>query len=150
MTAIVASCAPEEARHLLEAHHALMTDLFEPDENHFLSLDALKAPDVRFFGARLGEDLVGCGALALRKEYGEVKSMFVAKTARGQGVAGALLGRIEVEALDEGYSVLRLETGDKLAAARTLYARHGFAERGAFGEYQTCGNASVFMEKSIR
>ena len=149
MTAQVAICAPEDARHLLEAHHGLMTALFEPDENHFLTLDSLKSPDVRFFGARLEGEIVGCGALALRDGYGEVKSMFVAEDARGQGVADALLERIEAEARNQGYPLMRLETGDKLAAARKLYARHGFCERGPFGEYKTCGEASVYMEKSI-
>ena len=149
MTIAVAPCDPEEARPLLEAHHALMTALFEPDENHFLSLEALQGPDIRFFGARLDGDLVGCAALALREGYGEVKSMFVDEAVRGKGVADALLAQVEAEARAQGYGLLRLETGDTLAAARKLYTRHGFAERGAFGEYQACGQASVFMEKSI-
>ena len=149
MNLAVAACDPEDARHLLEAHHGLMTELFEPHENHFLSLEALKGEDVRFWGAGLDGALVGCAALALREGYGEVKSMFVTEPARGQGVADALLAEVEGAAREAGYRLLRLETGDKLTAARRLYARHGFTERDAFGEYQTCGSASVFMEKTI-
>ena len=40
-----------EAKALLEASHALMQELFTPDANHFLSLDALAAPDIAFFVA---------------------------------------------------------------------------------------------------
>ena len=72
---------------LLQASQALMRDLFAPEENHFLSVDALCAPDIRFFTAFRGAAPVGCAALALRDGYGEVKSMFVAPEARGTGAA---------------------------------------------------------------
>lgn len=133
---------------LLEASHCLMRDLFPPEDNHYLSADALCAPDIRFFAARRGTRIVGTGALALREGYGEVKSMFVAESARGTGVADALLRQIEDEARSLGLPRLRLETGDALTAARRLYARHGFAPCGPFGDY-AAGATSVFMEKRL-
>ena len=133
---------------LLRASHDLMTRLFHPDENHFLSVDQLCGPDIRFFTARRGADVIGCGALALRDGYGEIKSMYVAETARNTGAASALLRQIEDEARAQDLAWLRLETGDRLTAARALYTRHGFAERGPFGAY-AANATSVFMEKPL-
>ncbi len=139
---------PVEARHLLEASHAMMLELFDPDANHFLSLDALRGPDIRFFIARLDGQVAGCAALALRDGYGEIKSMFVDPEIRRAGIAGRLMDRLESEAEAFGLGLLRLETGDLLDAARALYARHGFVERGPFGDY-AAHPQSVFMEKRL-
>ena len=149
MTALVVERGdPEQARHLLEASHALMTSLFPVEANHFLSLEALKQPDIRFFVAHEGDAVPGCAALAVRDGYGELKSMFVDEAARGRGVARALLVRLEEEARRLELPVVRLETGNLLTDARRLYGRHGFSECGPFGEYAH-GPFSVFMEKRI-
>ncbi|WP_226782088.1 GNAT family N-acetyltransferase [Oceaniglobus trochenteri] len=133
---------------LLRASHALMEASFPPEENHYLSLDALKAPHIAFFIAREGSETLGTGALAQMEGYGEVKSMFTAEAARGRGVADALLRQIEDHARALGLPLLRLETGNSLLAAHRLYARHGFAPRGPFGDY-TANKTSVFMEKPL-
>ena len=133
---------------LLEASHALMQEMFPPDENYFLDFEELRAPDIRFFAAREGDVTLGTGALALKDGYGEVKSMFTAPAARGKGVAAALLRAIEDEALANDLPLLRLETGDPLDAAIRLYERAGFARRGIFGDYQP-NSSSVFMEKRL-
>lgn len=137
-----------QASALLRRSQALMRALFPPEDNFFLDIDALTAPDIRFFVARRGTEVLGTGALALRAGYGEVKSMFVAEEARGQGVAGALLERIEAEARAHGLPCLRLETGTLLHDAHRLYARHGFAPRGPFGDYPDAPS-SLFMEKPL-
>lgn len=139
---------PHEARALLEASHAMMMELFEPDSCHFLSLDALAGPDIAFFVARLDGRVAGCGALAVRDGYGEIKSMFVDQDTRGKGIAAGLMGQIEAEALAQGLPMIRLETGSLLEAAHALYRRHGFAVRGPFGDY-TAHPHSVFMEKRL-
>ncbi|MDH3668606.1 MAG: GNAT family N-acetyltransferase [Paracoccaceae bacterium] len=139
---------PDEARHLLEASHAMMLELFDPDANHFLSLDALRRPDIRFFVARLDARVAGCGALALRDGYGEIKSMFVDPDIRRAGVAGRLIERLESEARTFGLPFLRLETGNLLEAAQALYRRQGFELCGPFGEY-AAHPQSVFMEKRL-
>ena len=137
-----------EVRALLAESHALMQRLFSPEENHFLSIDALRGPDIRFFAAREGDAVLGTGALALRDGYGELKSMFTAEAARGRGVAALLLERLEEEARKEGLDLLRLETGDLLTAAHRLYARAGFVACGPFGDYKANGS-SLFMEKRL-
>lgn len=137
-----------QATALLQASHALMRRLFKPEENHFLSIDALCAPDVHFFVAREADALCGTAALKVMDGYGEVKSMFVADAARGRGVADALLRQVEDQARALGLPMMRLETADLLDAAIRLYARHGFDMCGPFGAYQP-NRTSVFMEKSL-
>ena len=137
-----------EATALLKASHALMLELFDPEANHFLSVDALAVPDIAFLIARLDGRAVGCGALATRDGYGEIKSMFVDPEARGSGVAAGLMNQLEAEALAQGLDILRLETGNLLHAAHVLYRRHGFAVCGPFGSYPEHPQ-SVFMEKRL-
>jgi len=137
-----------QATALLKQSHALMQSLFPPEDNFYLEIDDLVAPNIHFFSARVGEETLGTGALMVTMGYGEVKSMFVSEAARGKGVAAALLRQIEDTAREEGVSLLKLETGNVLHAAHRLYARHGFTECGVFGDYEL-GKSSMFMEKSL-
>ena len=133
---------------LLRASHALMQSLFPAEDNHYLSVDALCAPDILFFTARRDGITVGCGALALREHYGELKSMFVAPAARGTGVADALMRALEDAARGLALPRLRLETGSLLHSAHKLYARHGFTDCGPFGHYVE-SPSSRFMQKPL-
>ncbi len=147
---IVARTDPHhpQATALLKQSHALMQSLFPPEDNFYLDIDDLVAPNIHFYTARMGDDILGTGALMVKADYGEVKSMFVAESARGKGVAAALLRQIEDTARDEGLTMLKLETGNVLHAAHRLYARHGFTECGVFGDYVTA-KSSIFMEKAL-
>lgn len=138
----------DEAKALLLASHRLMQELFNPEENHFLSLDALRGEDVMFFVAREFDTTLGTGAIKVFDGYAEVKSMFTAPFARGKGVAALILDRLELEARTLGLNWLRLETGDKLHDAHRLYARKGFEPCEPFGEY-LASPASLFMEKRL-
>ena len=133
---------------LLQQSHALMLSLYSAEENHFLSVDALCAPHIRFFGARLEGRFVGCGALALLDSYGELKSMFTDPSARGQGVAKSILAAIEREAQLHSLDRIALETGWLLKEAVALYRWLGFRECGPFGDYQD-HPASLFMVKDL-
>lgn len=135
-------------RDLLEQSHALMLSMFSPDACHFLDLDALEADNIHLFAARIGEETLGTGALALKDGYGEVKSMFTSPAARGKGVAAALLRQIEDTAREHGLAALKLETGVGLDAAHHLYERFGFSYTGPFGDYQAAPE-SLFMEKPL-
>ena len=150
MTLIVEENTPHhpQATALLQASHALMQSLFPSDSNHYLSIDDLCAPHITFLTARLGDQIIGTGALANKTTYGEVKSMFTAETARGTGTAAAILRTIEEKARTEDLPALRLETGNALHAAHRLYARHGFTPRGPFGMYPA-DPYSLFMEKLL-
>ena len=147
---IVARTDPHhpQATALLRQSHALMASLFPPEDNFYLNIDDLVAPDIYFFTARIGADIRGTGALAVKSGYGEVKSMFVAEDARGMGVADAILRQIEDQARENGLPMLKLETGNVLHAAHALYRRHGFVDCGVFGDYGA-GKSSLFMEKKL-
>ncbi len=132
---------------LLTQSHALLGSLFASGDNHFLDIDALAAPDIRFFAATRNGAVLGTGALALRDGYAEIKSMFTDPSARGQGVADAILRHLVAAARAENRPTIRLETGPGLDAAHRLYARHGFLPRGPFGPYEESA-ASLFFERS--
>ncbi|MCQ0092371.1 GNAT family N-acetyltransferase [Roseovarius sp. M141] len=135
-------------RALLEQSHALMQELFQPDDNFFLGFDALCAPEVHFIVARDGAAVLATGALVQMDGYCEVKSMFTATPARGRGAAAAVLRALEDHARGLGSHILRLETGDVLESAIRLYERHGFVRCERFGDYAP-NDVSVYMEKTL-
>lgn len=137
-----------DALHLLHQSHALMSSEYPAQANHFLSVEALAAPDVHFLTARIGTRIRGVGALKTHPDYGEVKSMFTDPSARGQGIARAVLRAIEDEARNQDLPWLRLETGNTLTKAHRLYHAMGFTDTGPFGSYQA-GPHSLFMEKPL-
>jgi putative acetyltransferase len=133
---------------LIEALDVYQSGLYPPESNHFLDLEALAGPSLRFVVRQDGRAL-GCGALRIDPAgYGELKRMFVAPEARGLMLGRRLPDRIEEEARREGLGYLRLETGIHQPEALGLYRSAGYAERDAFGEYSS-DSLSVFMEKSL-
>ena len=137
-----------QATALLRQSHALMQSLFSAEDNHYLEINDLVADDIYFFTARISDQIVGTGALKIKPGYGEIKSMFVGETARGKGVADAILRQIDDQAREAGLPMLKLETGNLLHAAHKLYARHGFTTCGVFGDYVEA-KSSIFMEKQL-
>lgn len=134
---------------ILQQSHALMSELFEPEENSYLSVEELCDETVHMFAAALDGVIVGTGALAVKAGYGEVKSMFTLPAARGHGAAAALLDHIETTARALNLPLLRLETGDVLDSAQRLYRAKGFTTCAAFGDYDPNAPRSVYMEKRL-
>jgi putative acetyltransferase len=135
----------------LQEHLEEMNEITPPESVHALDLEALRSPDVTFWSAWEGDELLGCGALKkLDSRSGEVKSMRTAKAHRGKGIASKILEHIITEAERRGYDCLNLETGalPEFAPARALYRRYGFEYRGSFAEYIDDPN-SVFMTKKL-
>lgn len=126
---------------------------YVPEQRHGLAFDDIFEPHVRFFIARLGNVAVGCGGVALFATFGEVKRMYVRERARRDGIARALLARLERETLKSGRDVLRLETGERQTGAMRLYERAGFRRCDAFGQYASMAPqaiaTSVFFEKRL-
>lgn len=140
-----------EITKLLEAHLTLMRSLSPPESVHALDLDELCTPDVTFWSVRNNESVIGCGALkVLTPTHGEIKSMHVAQSQRGSGIANRLVQHVLTEAESLGLNRLSLETGSDPAfhPARTLYERHGFTETGPFGDYVTDPH-STFMTRIL-
>jgi putative acetyltransferase len=134
---------------LIAALDAYQRSLYPPESTHLMGLATLMQPNVLFAVARdVDERAVGCGAVVLHPAYGELKRMYVHPGGRGQGVAKAIVGRLEFEAIQRGCRLLVLETGPLQPEALGLYARSGFARRGGFGGYAD-DPLSIFMEKAI-
>ncbi|WP_395402856.1 GNAT family N-acetyltransferase [Pseudoduganella sp. UC29_106] len=128
---------------------AYQLTLYPPESVYALDMASLKQPNVLFAVARSPEGAaVGCGAIVVTPEFGEVKRMFVSPAARGQGVARRLLGALETEAQERGVSRFMLETGPYQPEALALYERLGYARRGPYADYPD-DPLSVFMEKRV-
>ncbi|HZG57216.1 GNAT family N-acetyltransferase [Paenibacillus sp.] len=136
---------------LIAEHLRGMHEHSPPESVHALDLSGLKRPEITFWSAWEGEQLLGCGALKeLDGEHGEVKSMRTAASQLRRGVARRMLEHIVEEARRRGYRRLSLETGSMEAfePARRLYASFGFRECGPFADYAEDPN-SVFMTLDI-
>jgi putative acetyltransferase len=145
--------ATDDVRLLIGELDQVLAAEYLPEQRHGLALGALFEPHIRFFLARLNGAAIGCGGMALFDDFVEVKRMYVREPARGRGVAQALLTRIETEARVAGFGVLRLETGERQAAALRFYLRAGFRPCAAFGDYAAMRleavATSIFMEKRL-
>jgi putative acetyltransferase len=145
--------ATDDVRVLIGELDQILSAEYPPEQRHGLTLDAIFAPDIRFFLARSNGLAMGCGGVAFFAGFAEVKRMYVRDVARGRGVAQALLARIEKEALNSGFVLLKLETGVRQLAALRFYRRAGFRECAAFGAYATMAPqaiaTSVFLQKQL-
>jgi putative acetyltransferase len=136
-----------EVHALLEEHLADMHALSPPESVHALDLSGLRRPDITFWTAWEGPQLLGCGALRqLAPTHGEVKSMRTPRAVRRRGAGRALLHHIVGEARSRGLRRLSLETGSQsgFEPARALYRSFGFVPCGPFGDYRADPN-SFFM-----
>nr|WP_197677195.1 GNAT family N-acetyltransferase [Friedmanniella luteola] len=79
---------------------------------------------------------------------GELKRFFVRPEQRGTGVADALMAALLARAEASGVQLLRLETGDRQAAARRFYRRHGFAQVPRFAPYEASAT-SVCLQRVL-
>lgn len=140
-----------EVHGLLQEHLDDMLATSPAESVHALDLDGLRGPDITFWSAWAGDDLLGCAALKeLDGTHGEVKSMRTAPAARGRGVASGLLGHLVAEARRRGCTRLSLETGSDefFSPAHRLYARHGFVDCPPFGDYRPDPH-SRFMTRTL-
>lgn len=140
-----------EIRELLEEHLRNMREISPPESVHALDIEGLRRPEITFWTAREGGELLGCGALKeLSHAHGEIKSMRTAARHLRKGVARRLLEHIIEEARRRGYTRLSLETGSQseFEPARTLYARSGFDYCAPFADYTEDPN-SVFMTREL-
>src|SRR5690349_8480998 len=70
--------------------------LYPPESRHALELSSLKKPNVLFAVARdESHRALGCGAVVLNPEFGELKRMYVSPQSRGQGIGLRLIAFLE-------------------------------------------------------
>jgi putative acetyltransferase len=154
VTATISTDDPraDDVRALLARHLAHAYAHTAPEEVFALDVDALVDPAVTFFSYRLDGRLLGVAALKrLDGAHAEIKSMHTAEEARRRGVAAALVSHLIERARSLGYRRLSLETGagPAFAAARALYARHGFEPCAPFAGYLESPN-SVCMTLAVK
>jgi putative acetyltransferase len=136
---------------LLREHMAGMLANSPIDSVHALDLSGLKVPEITFWTAWDGDELLACGALKeLDKSHGEIKSMRTAAKHLRKGAARAILETIIATARNRGYQRLSLETGSTEAfmPALTLYEKFGFEFCGPFAQYKD-DPFSRFMCRSL-
>ena len=136
---------------MLNFHYDTNHDVTPVGSVHVFDISRLKQPDVYFCSAWDDEKLLGVGAFkVLSPHHGEVKSMHTDRELRRSGTGAAIMLHLIDEARSRGLKRLSLETGsfDYFAPARALYAKYGFEECAAFGDYKLDSN-STFMTREI-
>jgi putative acetyltransferase len=132
---------------LIEDLDAYQKPLYPLESFHGIDLAALTRANVLFAVARDGRGTaVGCGAMVLGPDHGEIKRMYTRPEARGRRIGAQVLQLLEDRARERGCTLFRLETGYLQAEALALYSRCGYQRRGPFGDY-TDDPTSVFMER---
>jgi putative acetyltransferase len=138
-----------EARQLIAELDDYLSRLYAADRNYLLDVEALCAPEVAFFVARLDGAIAACGALRrLDDSCAELKRMYVRPAFRGQGLGRVMLLALEAHARSSGVERLVLETGVDQPEALALYERHRYVRRARYGEYRD-DPTSIFFEKQL-
>jgi putative acetyltransferase len=134
---------------LLRAADAWYATLYPAESNHLLDIATLQRPEIAFFAARQDGILLGCGAVAERGDYAEIKRMYLNRAARGRGLGRRILQALEDHAVAKlGLRCFRLETGIHQPEAIGLYRAAGYRDIAPFGDYAP-DPLSLFMEKTL-
>ncbi len=130
------------AQALIAALTAELEGRYEPSAG--ITFDVTRMPElhnvaqngVTFVVIWQNDEPVGCGAIRpMDDESVEVKRMYVAPQARGQGLSKQILAKLESLALAQGYNKTRLETGIRQPEAIGLYEKAGYQPIPCFGVY---------------
>ena len=106
---------------------------FDPGQSIPADDDELRPPRGAFLVASVDGEPVACGALKeISPGVGSLKRMWVAGSMRGLGFGRRMLGALEDQARELGFTTLRLETNRALTEAISLYRNSGYAEVAAF------------------
>jgi GNAT superfamily N-acetyltransferase len=126
------------AERLVAALNAELNGRYPEEGANYFRLHPEEVADGRgaFFIAYIDGCSVGCGAVRrIEPLVAEIKRMYVAPSARGQGVGRQILSALEAEARRLGAIRLVLETGPRQPEAIALYTRAGFSPIPLFGDY---------------
>jgi putative acetyltransferase len=138
-----------EAARLIEQLSAELGWRYGDDGSGAFAPADVDVPGGVFLIARLDGLPVGCGALRpMEPGTGEIKRMYVAREVRGRGVARCILDRLEAQARELGYRMLRLETGTRQPEAIRLYESAGYRRVPCYGCYVD-NPQSVCFEKEL-
>jgi DNA-binding MarR family transcriptional regulator/GNAT superfamily N-acetyltransferase len=135
---VVVNPRSRAARYCLECYFEELAARFEagfdPSRGISASPEELTPPHGCFLLATLHGEPVGCGALKCHRDFGEIKRMWVAASARGLGIGKRILERLEALARERNIPLLRLETNKALTEAQALYRGSGYREVRPFND----------------
>ncbi len=141
-----------EATELIDQSTVLMASFYPECLCNLENAASLASDDAYFIGLFIAADLVGIGAVKLRKHdiiYGEIKRVFIKPGHRGKGFSKPLMQMLEAYLIKQGIFIARLETGVKQPAAISLYKTIGYKTCPPFGIYQEDPRI-IFMEKQLK
>jgi putative acetyltransferase len=149
LTVTVEAARQDEVVDLLRLSDEFAFALYPADNCYLLDVSELEGEAVTVFVARHNGAAVGMAALVARGDgSAEIKRLYVLESARGLGVASAILRALEETARTAAITLVQLETGTLQPAAIALYERHGYRHIPNFGQY--IGDpTSVCMEKLL-
>ena len=120
---------------------------FNPDQKDYAGTETPRPPHGVFVVAWIDGAAGGCGALMRHDGVnGEIKRMWVAPAARGQGVASRILSALEDAGRAMGLAAIRLDTNRALTEAQTLYGKAGY---NAIARYSDNPYAHHWFEKKL-
>ena len=146
--------SPTDMEHVralfIEYQQWLNVDLcFQGFDEELLSLPGAYAPPRgRLLLARVGGTVAGTvGMWPLGADVCEMKRLYVRPPWLGRGLGRRLAGTIVDEAKAAGYARMRLDSLDRLVAARTLYESMGFVRIPAY--YDNPLDGVLFMQLDL-
>ncbi len=148
---IIAVTTPDDGiLEMVERLDTYMKEMYPPESTHLTPPEELTAVANRLFAVKVDGKLMGCGGFrVVGRDYAEIKRIFVAPSARGLGLAKALLSRLESESRSLGLLEMKLETGISQPEAISLFKRCGYTECPVFGDYPKDDPLSYFMRKTL-
>ncbi|GJL82111.1 MAG: N-acetyltransferase [marine bacterium B5-7] len=130
---------------------AELADLYPLESNHLDDIETLEAHGGCAFGAIIDHKIVGCGMFKIMHDdgtYAEIKRVYVEPESRGLGIASRIVSTLELELIQRGIALARLETGSLDAGPIALYEYAGYVRRSSYGAYRE-DPMSVFFEKNL-
>lgn len=93
--------------------------------------EAYEEPRSAYYVVTENDTVLGCGGIApLRggdENTCELKKMYFMPELRGKGAGSALMSLLEKEARDKNFSIIYLETLERMESANILYKKTGFS-----------------------
>ena len=108
-----------------------------------------KAAEETLIIATAGRDLIGCAFAAVRDECVYIGKVAVAPSARGKGVARAMLAAAEGVARDHGRKFLELQTRVELVENHATFGALGFEKVGETAHAGYKRPTSITMRKRV-
>lgn len=143
--------AGHDVRTMLSEHLAADARLADRSRDHGLTVEKLLAPDVTFWSAWSGFQLIGFIAVKEQNPlHGEIKLLHIKEAHRVKGVGSALLDHARSEGLSRGYRRLSLAIpkADHARRAREFFDNRRFVESEPFGSYGEDANIA-YMTRLI-